>query len=206
MSGGMPRHGSRERTYPLDAVREAGKAGLAGMMTPEASGGFGLGLGGTCDATATMAAADFGLAFALKVHAGVTAPLATSGRSDLVGRYLDDLLGARLIGAFLLTEPGAGSDAAAITTSARRDGDEWVIDGEKAWVTNGVAAGLLKVFVQTDASQGWRGIAAFLVEGDADGVERTEPYTLLGGPLGRRVRDQVFVGAGRPFGNDLCAR
>ena len=171
----------RERTYPLDAMREAGKAGLTGMMTPEASGGLGLGHGESCDAAATMAAADFGLAFALKVHASVAASVAASGRSDLVERYLDDLLGARLIGAFLLTEPGAGSDAAAIATSARRDGDEWVIDGEKAWVTNGVAAGLLKVFVQTDASQGWRGIAAFLVEGDADGVERTAPYILLGG-------------------------
>ena len=171
----------RGRSYPLAAMRAAADGGLAGMMTPEGSGGLGLGLRGSCEVAEAIAAEDMGLAFALKVHANVTANLARSGRSDLIGRYLGDLLAMRRIGAFLLTEPGAGSDAAAIATSGERDGDGWVIDGEKAWVTNGVAAGLLLVFVQTDASQGWRGIAAFLVEGDADGIERTEPYDLLGG-------------------------
>ena len=111
----------------------------------------------------------------------MTANLARSGRKDLIARHLDDLLSARRIGAFLLTEPGAGSDAAAITASARADGDHWVLDGEKAWVTNGVAAGLLLVFLQTDPSQGWRGIAGFLVDADTPGITRTDAYTLLGG-------------------------
>ena len=57
----------------------------------------------------------------------------------------------------------------------------WVLDGEKAWVTNGVAAGVLLVFLQTDPSQGWRGIAGFIVDADTPGIARTDPYTLLGG-------------------------
>ena len=169
------------RHYPLDAMRQAGRSGLAGMLVPRQQGGLGLALGEACDVVSRIAGEDFGHAFALKVHANMTASLARSGRDDLIALHLDDLLRARRIGAFLLTEPGAGSDATAITASARVDGDHWVIDGEKAWVTNGVAAGVLLVFLQTDASQGWRGIAGFLVDADTPGIARTDPYTLLGG-------------------------
>ncbi len=169
------------RHYPLDAMREAGRSGLTGMLTPRESGGLGLALGDACDIVSKIAAKDFGHAFALKVHANMTASLARSGREELISRHLDDLLHARRIGAFLLTEPGAGSDAAAITASASPDGDHWVLDGEKAWVTNGVAAGVLLVFLQTDRSQGWRGIAGFIVDADTPGIARTDPYTLLGG-------------------------
>ncbi len=169
------------RHYPLDAMREAGRSGLTGMLTPREQGGLGLTLGDACDIVARLAAEDFGHAFALKVHANMTASLARSAREDLISRHLDDLLHARQIGAFLLTEPGAGSDAAAITASARPDGDHWVLEGEKAWVTNGVAAGVLLVFLQTNPSQGWRGVAGFLVDADIPGIARTDPYTLLGG-------------------------
>ncbi len=171
----------RDRHYPLDAMREAGRSGLAGMLTPREQGGLGLALDNACEIASRIAAEDFGHAFALKVHANMTASLARSGRDELIARYLDDLLHARRIGAFLLTEPGAGSDAAAITASARPDGDDWVLNGEKAWVTNGVAAGVLLVYLQTDPSQGWRGIAGFLVDADTPGIERTDPYVLLGG-------------------------
>ncbi len=169
------------RRYPLDAMREAGTSGLAGMLVPREFGGFGLTLGQTCDVVERIAGEDFGHACALKVHANMTASLARSGRDDLISRYLDDLVHARRIGAFLLTEPGAGSDAASITASARLDGDHWLLNGEKAWVTNGVAAGVLLVFLQTDPSRGWRGIAGFLVDADTPGIARTDPYTLLGG-------------------------
>src|SRR5690606_38800113 len=92
-----------------------------------------------------------------------------------------DMLAARRIGAFLLTEPRGGSDAAAIETRARRDGDGWRLDGEKAWVSNAVNAGLLSVYAQTEPEAGARGIACFLVEAETPGVERLPPYSLLGG-------------------------
>jgi alkylation response protein AidB-like acyl-CoA dehydrogenase len=170
----------RDRHYPAEAMLAAGQAGLTGLMVPREHGGLGLGLADTSGTVAIIASHDMGIAFALKVHANLTASLATA-QETYRRQYLDDLLAGRLIGAFLLTEPDVGSDATAITTRARRDGEGWVLEGEKAWVTNGVAAGLLKVFAQTDPSLGWRGIAAFLVEADADGVERLPAYGMLGG-------------------------
>ena len=168
------------RHYPVEAMLGAGACGLTGLMVPMDQGGLGLGLAETCDVVSSIASHDMGMAFALKVHANFTASLATAG-NPCHRRYLEDLLAGRLIGAFLLTEPGVGSDATAIATTARRDGESWVIDGEKAWITNGTAAGLMKVFAQTDPSQGWRGIAAFLVESATDGVERLPAYGMMGG-------------------------
>ncbi len=170
-----------ERSYPVEAMAAAGESGLTGLMVPVEQGGLGLGLLPTCGVVEAIAAEDMGFAFALKVHANFTGSIATAGTDAQREQYLDDLLAGRLIGAFLLTEPGVGSDATAVATSARRDGSDWIIDGEKAWITNGVAAGLLKVFAQTDPSRGWRGIAAFLVETDTEGVERLPGYHMLGG-------------------------
>ena len=171
----------RERRQPTEAFAAAGEAGLAGLMVPRELGGLGLGLTGAAEAFEAIAAEDMAVAFALEVHANVTAGLAAAGGGDRRARYLDDLLAGRLVGAFLLTEPGAGSDAAAIGTRARRDGDGWVVDGEKAWVTNGASASLLLVFAQTDPDLGWRGIASFLVEADRPGVSREPAYHLMGG-------------------------
>jgi alkylation response protein AidB-like acyl-CoA dehydrogenase len=104
-----------------------------------------------------------------------------NGSPGQIERYYSPMLAGELLGAFLLTEPGAGSDATAIATAARPDGDGWIIDGEKAWITNGVAAGLLLVFAQTDPARGWRGIASFLVEAASAGVTRLPAYDMLGG-------------------------
>ena len=146
----------RERHHPTGGAR-GGRQGRADgpPWFPVRDGGLGLGLLATANAVESVAAADMGTAFALKVHANFTASIATAGSDHHRSRYLADLLAGRLIGAFLLTEPGVGSDATAISTSARRKGGGWVIDGEKAWVTNGANAGLFKVFAQTDPAQGW---------------------------------------------------
>ena len=85
------------------------------------------------------------------------------------------------VGAFLLTEPQGGSDAAAIETSALRSEDGWLISGEKAWVSNGATATTLSVYAQTEPEAGARGIGCFLVEATSPGVIRGAPYELLGG-------------------------
>ena len=170
-----------ERRYPAELLPFAGEAGLLGLMAPVDDGGRGLGLTGTAEVAQVLAAADMGLAFSLKVHANFTASLARIGSPEQRERYLADLLAGRRIGAFLLTEPEVGSDATSITASARRADSGWILSGEKSWITNGVAAGLMQVFAQTDPALGWRGIASFLVEGDAAGVERLPAYGLLGG-------------------------
>jgi alkylation response protein AidB-like acyl-CoA dehydrogenase len=91
------------------------------------------------------------------------------------------MLDGSAIAAFCLTEPDAGSDAAAISCAATRTAGGWRLDGEKAWVTNGAAADVFMVYAQTDPKQGHRGIASFLVRRDNPGLDRTEPYGLLGG-------------------------
>lgn len=90
------------------------------------------------------------------------------------------MLDGSTLGAFLLTEPGTGSDAAAITTSAMANGDRWILNGEKAWVTNATEAGLLSVYAQTEPGSGSKGIAAFLVRADQPGVIRENAYDMLG--------------------------
>ena len=128
-----------------------------------------------------VAAVDLGAAFSLVVHNNLVSAVARRASPVLRERYLGDLIGGRLLGAFLLTEPGVGSDAAAITTRATERDGGWVLDGEKAWVTNATGADLLNVYATTDPALGHRGIAAFLVEADQPGIVRSDRYELFGG-------------------------
>ena len=102
-------------------------------------------------------------------------------KGSLREKVLPGLVNGTSLGAFLLTEPNVGSDAAAITVTATQDGDEWVLNGEKAWATNGTDADVLSVYAQTDSSLGHRGIATFLVDANAPGVVKTPGYQMLGG-------------------------
>jgi alkylation response protein AidB-like acyl-CoA dehydrogenase len=171
----------RERRLPIEVIRAAGEAELLGLMAPEDSGGRGIGLTGSAAVAEVLAAADMAVTFSIKVHNNFVASMLRNGSPGQIERYVAPMLAGETLGAFLLSEPGAGSDATAITTTARPDGAGWVIDGEKAWITNGVAADLLLVFAQTDPALGWHGIASFLVEAASDGVTRLPAYDMLGG-------------------------
>lgn len=171
----------RERRAPVETYREAGRAGLCGLLAPIGDGGSGLGMVAAAHIAESLAGACMAFTFGLWVHNNLTASLARNGSPAQRRNHLAEMITGRRYGAFLLTEPGAGSDAAAITTRATRDGDGWVIDGRKAWVSNGQFADLLCVYAQTDPDKGWRGIAAFLVEADNPGVARGTAYGMLGG-------------------------
>ena len=166
---------------PEEAFREAARRGLCGLTVPEAMGGRGLGMPAMALAVEALASACMASAFSFTVHNNLARNLSRNGTDAQQERWLPALLEGERIGAFLLTEPRGGSDAAAITTAAHRDAAGWRIDGEKAWVSNGASAGLLSVYAQTDPASGWRGIACFLVEADAPGVIREPAYRLLGG-------------------------
>ena len=160
-------------------------------------------------AVEAFASACMASAFSFVVHNNLARNLSRNGTAEQQGRWLPALVAGERIGAFLLTEPQGGSDAAAITTAARRDGARWRLDGEKAWVSNGACADLLSVYAQTDPAEGWRGIACFIVEADAPGVIREPAYRLLGGHAlgaggfrfeGCRVEpDAVLLGPGDGF-------
>src|SRR5690606_21140394 len=124
----------RERRVPVETLRQAAEAGLCGLLIPCEQGGAGLSTVGVARTMEELAAADMAFAFALVVHNNIIGAIVRGGSPALEQRYLDEMRHGRRFGAFLLTEPDVGSDAAAITTRARRDGEEWVIDGEKAWV------------------------------------------------------------------------
>ena len=171
----------RERRLPREIFQAAAAAELCGLVVPQEMGGLDLGVAAMARVMEVLAAADMAFTFALVVHNNLGGNIARNGSDAQRARYLGDLLAGRRIGAFLLTEPKGGSDAAAIDCAAVRDGDGWRLHGEKAWVTNAATADVLSVYAQTDAAQGWRGVACFLIAADADGVERLPAYELLGG-------------------------
>ena len=171
----------RERRLPREMFLAAAEAGLCGLVVARALGGHGLGVAAMARVVEVLAAADMAFTFAIVVHNNLAGNIARNGSDEQRARYLPDLLAGRRIGAFLLTEPKGGSDAAAIECSALSDGDDWRLHGEKAWVTNAATADVLSVYAQSDAAKGWRGIACFLIPADADGVERLPAYELLGG-------------------------
>lgn len=201
-----------ERRFAREAFDSAAEAGLTGLTAPGADGGRALGPVALTRVMEEIGAVDLGVAFSLAVHNNLVGAVARRAGYDLRARYLDDLVAGRRLGAFLLTEPGVGSDAAAITTTARPAADGsggWVIDGAKAWVSNGAEASVLSVYATTEAGAGHRAVAAFLVDADTPGVERVSPYPLIGAhSLGtaeflfencRVGPEALFVPAGQGF-------
>ncbi|MDA8330097.1 MAG: acyl-CoA dehydrogenase family protein [Candidatus Dormibacteraeota bacterium] len=107
-------------------------------------------------------------------------PILLGGSEEQKQRYLPELASGRKIAAYALSEPDAGSDAGSMRTRARREGDDYVLDGTKMWITNGGVADWIVVFASTDPQAGTRGISAFLVDGDSPGLERREIHGKLG--------------------------
>ena len=155
----------REEKFPEAELRRLGELGCCGMLVPEEWGGAGL------DATSyvlmleEVARVDAGMAVALSVTNSVACmPLLRHGTEAQKKKYLTRLSRGEILGAFCLTEPQAGSDAAAIQTQAVRHGDVYRLNGTKTWVTNGGVSGVYLVFAKTDREAGARGVTAFLVE------------------------------------------
>ena len=169
------------RMTPVTTFREAATVGLTGVLAPTSIGGQGASFLAAAKVLEELAGACFAFTFSLWVHNNMLNTIARSGTPDQIARYVPPMLAGERIGAFCLTEPGAGSDAAAIATLAEQSPDGWRLSGEKAWVTNGVSADVFGVYAQTAPAQGWRGIASFLLAGDTPGLNRTPPYTMLGG-------------------------
>lgn len=169
------------RTWPRESLTAAASAQLTGLLVPTAHGGKALSCTAMARVMEELAAADMAFAFALVVHNNLMGNIAKAGSPSQRERFLPPLMSMDKVGSFLLTEPQSGSDAAVVLTTAVRDGDAWVLNGQKAWASNGVGANTLSVYAQTDPGAGWRGIACFLVDADSPGVIREPAYELLGG-------------------------
>jgi butyryl-CoA dehydrogenase len=177
--------------FPLYLVRRMGELGLlAGPLEPE-YGGTGMDYVSYALVAEELGRADSSLRGFLTVHAGlVTLCVREWGTDEQKARYLPRLASGDLIGCYCLTEPEAGSDAASIQTIAREDGDDYVLDGEKIWITNGNIAGLAIVFATVDPALRHKGICAFLVEPDTPGFVR---QPMNGQELGHRASDHARI-------------
>ena len=173
----------RERTheFPLSILAEMGEMGLLGMLVGEDYGGAGFDTLSYVVAVEELARICPAVAVTMSVSNSVCSwPIFHFGNDELRGRVLPALVSGEALGAFGLTEPGSGSDAGALRTSARRDGDDWVLNGEKAWITNAGFAGYYVVMAKTEPEAGSRGITAFVVPADAPGLAVGQPEAKMG--------------------------
>jgi len=154
----------REHTFPREALREMAELGFMGMLVPDTWGGCETGYVAYALALEEIAAGDGACSTIMSVHNSVgCVPIHHFGTDEQKTQFLIPLATGEMIGAFALTEPQAGSDASDLRTKARREGDEYVINGAKQFITSGSNAGVVIVFAVTDPSAGKRGITAFLV-------------------------------------------
>ena len=157
---------------PRELITEMAELGLFSIGFPEEHGGSGFGRLGYCVAVEQLARANASLWNVIGGSVGLCGTAIHLGGPDaLRARYLPDLLSAKRIGAYALSEPGAGSDAGALRTTARKDGDAYVLDGAKTFITNAPIADLFAVFATVDRDAGSKGITAFVVERGTPGLE-----------------------------------
>jgi len=155
----------REGKFPQEQLRRLGELGCCGTQIPEEWGGAGLDTVSYALMLEEVARTCASTAVTLSVTNSVVAmPLWKHGSDAQKKRYLTRLAPGEILGAFCLTEPQAGSDAAGIQTRAVRSGDDYLLTGTKSWVTNGGVSGVYLIFAKTDPSAGARGVTGFLVE------------------------------------------
>lgn len=165
----------RAGEFPREAFRTLGRAGLLGLPYAEEFGGGGQPYDVYLQVVEEIAAAWAAVGVGTSVHALSCFGLVHAGSRDQQERWLPDMLGGELLGAYCLSEAHAGSDPAAMRTSARRDGDDYVINGAKAWTTHGGQADYYKVMARADD-----GITCFLVPADAAGLSADAPEDKMG--------------------------
>jgi alkylation response protein AidB-like acyl-CoA dehydrogenase len=167
----------RERTFPKDVHRQLAELGAYGVLVPEAYGGAGMDALALALILEEIAAGDGGTSTAISVNnCPVCSILLTYGNDAQKRDWLTPLARGEMLGAFCLTEPQAGSDASALRTTATRDGDAYVLNGVKQFITSGKNGNVAIVMAVTDKAAGKRGISAFIVPADTNGyvVARVE--------------------------------
>src|SRR5712664_2157578 len=200
----------RDHRFPEEAVRAAAEAGLLGVLIPREYGGAGLDALAFTLCIDELAQACASTSVIVDVHTSVgSEPILLFGTDEQKRQWLPRLASGELLGAFALTEPAAGSDAASLQTSARRVGGDYVLNGTKVFITNVGRAGMYVVFARTgeegEESVKATGVSAFLVPADAPGV-RVGPIFkkmgLHGSPTGELVLEDVAVAAENRLGEE----
>ena len=195
----------RDHRFPDEAIDAAKAAGLLGVLIPREYGGAGLDAIAFAICIEELAQACASTSVIVDVHTSVgSEPILLFGTEEQKRRWLPSLATGELLGAFALTEPASGSDAASLKTSARRDGDRYVLNGTKVFITTIGRAGLYIVFARTGPDERAAGVSAFVVPADAPGVRVGQLFKkmgLRGSPTGELVLEDVVV----PAANRLAA-
>jgi alkylation response protein AidB-like acyl-CoA dehydrogenase len=167
--------------FPRAIVSELGELGFMGMMVPEECGGAGLDTISYVIAMEEISRVDASVGVIMSVNNSLVCwGINKDGTTDQKERYLRDLAAGKKLGAFALSEPEAGSDASNQRTTAVRDGESYVLNGTKNWITNGSTADLVLVMVSTDRSKGAKGISTFIVEKGTPGFTVAKKERKLG--------------------------
>jgi len=189
----------REHRFPHEAIAAARELNLMGILVPREFGGAGLDHLAFTICIEELAQACASTAVIVDVHNSVASePILLFGSDAQRRAWLPRLASGEVLGAFALTEPASGSDAASLRTSARRAGDEWVLSGTKVFITNIGAAGLYLVFARTGREPRAAGVSAFLVPAESEGLRVGQVFDkmgLHGSPTGELVLDEVRVPA-----------
>ncbi|WP_210591993.1 acyl-CoA dehydrogenase family protein [Streptomyces sp. GESEQ-35] len=165
--------------FPREIFTLLSESGLLGLAYDSAHGGGDQPYEVYLQVLEELAAARLTVGLGVSVHSLSCYALATYGSKQQQVGFLPDMLAGGLLGAYCLSEPSSGSDAASLRTKAVREGDDWVITGTKAWITHGGVADFYTVMART-GEEGPRGITAFLVPGDADGLSAAAPEKKMG--------------------------
>ena len=191
-----------ESRFPREVFNTLGKAGLLGLPYPEEYGGGGQPFEVYLQVVEELATGWATIAEGVSVHTLACFPLAAFGTDEQRDRWLPDMVGGELLGAYCLSEPESGSDAAAMTTRAVRDGDDYVVNGTKAWITHGGEADFYALMCRT-SDEGAKGISCLLAPGDTPGLSAAEPEHKMGfkGSTTAQMRfDDAHIGADRRMG------
>jgi len=190
-------------TFPTDIVKKLGELGFMGMMVPEEYGGAAMDCVSYAIAVEEISRADASVGVTMSVNNSLACqPLIDYGTEEQKKKYLPDLAQGKKLGAYSLTEPEAGSDAGNVQTTAVLDGDHYIINGTKIFVTNGGKADVIILFAATDKEAKSRGISAFIVEKDMPGFRAGKKEDKMG-MRGSNTSELIFEDCRVPKENML---
>jgi acyl-CoA dehydrogenase len=189
---------------PAEIVAEMRELGLFGLSIPESYGGLGLTMEEECLVAIELGRTSPAFRSVIGTNVGIGSQgLVMFGTEDQKAKYLPGVASGELVTSFALTEPEAGSDSASVQTRARREGDVYVLDGAKRYITNANKAGLFTVMARTDPDKkGAPGVSAFLVPRDLPGITIGKPEKKMG-QQGAHISDVIFEGVRVPAENRL---
>ena len=192
----------KESKFPADIIKKLGQLGLMGINVPMEDGGAGLDTACYIIAIEEMSKASAAIGSIVAMHHLSCEALKRAGTPGQKKKYLSKLAAGDYLGAFALTEPKAGSDIGGIQTTARLDGNAYILDGKKIFIINGMQADVINVFASTDITKGKDGISAFIVEKDYPGLSVSRKINKLG-ILGCEIAELIFKDCRVPIGNLL---